>query len=78
MAKSYITPTMFALSPIEHPRCFRCQTRMTLVGITLGPCGPDYRIFDCAKCDHTETVIAEASLKSEQAAWLQSELKPPE
>jgi hypothetical protein len=59
MAKSQITPTMFALSPIEHPRFTRCEGRMTLTGISLGPQGRDFRTFECAKCDQAETVIAD-------------------
>jgi hypothetical protein len=34
--------------------------------------GRDYRTFECAKCDHTETVIAEDPLKSVKADWLDS------
>jgi hypothetical protein len=58
MPKSHITPTMFALSPIEHLCCSGCQVRMALTAISLGPQGRDFRTFECAKCDHTETVIA--------------------
>jgi hypothetical protein len=78
MAKSHITPTMFALSPIEHPRCSRCQTRMSLTAISLGPQGRDFRTFECAKCDRTETVIVDDPMKSEKVGWLDSELKPPQ
>jgi hypothetical protein len=51
---------------------------MALAGIQPGPAGLDYRTFECAKCDHTETVIADDPMKSEKAGWLQSELKPPQ
>jgi hypothetical protein len=78
MPKSHITPTMFALSPIAHPRCPRCQVRMPLTGISLGPQGRDFRSFECAKCDQTETVIADDPMKSEKVGWLQGELKPPQ
>jgi hypothetical protein len=78
MPKSHITPTMSALSPIEHPRCPRCQVRMSLTGISLGPHGRDFRTFECAKCEQTETVIADDPMKSEKAGRLQSELKPPQ
>jgi hypothetical protein len=78
MAKSHITPTMFALSPVEHPRCPRCQVRMALTGISLGPQGRDFRTFECAKCDQTETFIADDRMKSEKAGWLESDLKPPQ
>ena len=78
MTTSHITPTMFALSPVEHPRCPCCETRMALVRIQPGPAGLDYRTFECVKCDHTETVIADDPMKSGKAGWLQSELKPPQ
>jgi hypothetical protein len=51
---------------------------MALAGIQPGPAGLDYRTFECVKCDHTETVIADDPMKSEKAGWLQSELKPPQ
>jgi hypothetical protein len=76
MTKSYVTPTMFALTPIEHPRCINRQVRMTLSGISLGPQGRDYRTFECEKCDHSETVIAYDPLKFTKAGWLDGELKP--
>ena len=49
---------------------------MALTGISLGPHGRDFRTFECAKCDQTETVIADDPTKSDQTGWLQSELKP--
>lgn len=78
MTTSHVTPTMFALSPVEHPRCPCCETRMALASIHPGPAGRDYRTFECVKCDHTETVIADDPMKSEKAGWLQGELKPPQ
>jgi transposase-like protein len=78
MSKSHIIPTMFALSPIEHPRCPRCQLRMKLVEISLGPGGRDFRRFECSKCSYTETAIADDPMKSEKAGWLEGELKPPQ
>jgi hypothetical protein len=78
MPKSHITPTMFALSPIEQPRCAWCQVRMALTGISLGPQGRDFRTFECAKCDQTKTVIADDPMKSEKTGRLQGELKPPQ
>jgi len=78
MTTSHVTPTMFALSPVEHPRCPCCENRMALAGIQPGPAGLDYRTFECVKCDHTETVIADDPMKSAKAGWLQSELKPPQ
>jgi hypothetical protein len=78
MPKSHITPTMFVLAPIEHPRCTRCEGRMTLTGISLGPQGRDFRTFECEKCNQTETVIADDPMRSEKVGWLQGELKPPQ
>lgn len=78
MTKSHVTPTMFALSAMEHPQCQRCEVRMTLASVTHGPNGRDYRTFECAKCDHAETIIADDPLKSAKSGWLDSELKPPE
>jgi hypothetical protein len=51
---------------------------MKLVEISLGPGGRDFRTFECSKCSHTETAIADDPMKSEKAGWLQSELKPPD
>jgi hypothetical protein len=42
------------------------------------PAARDYRTFECAPCDQTETVITDDPMKSEKAGWLQSELKPPQ
>lgn len=79
MTKSRIIPAMFALSPLEHPRCPRCDLRMPLVAMSLGPAGRDCRMFECPKCSLTETAIADDPMKSKKAGcWLQSELKPPQ
>jgi hypothetical protein len=78
MAKLQIMPTMFPLSAIERPRCPHCQLRMALTGFSLGPAGRDCRTFECAKCDQTETVIVDDPMRSENAGWLQGELKRPQ
>jgi hypothetical protein len=78
VGKLRVTPTMFAISPIERPRCRRCQLRMTLVAVEPAPARRDIRTFQCAKCERTETVIADDPMKSEKAGWLASELKPPQ
>jgi len=70
------TPTMFPLSAIERPRCSKCDTRMMLARISLAGQGREWRLFECPKCDHTETAIMEDPLKS-AVGWLGSELKPP-
>ena len=70
------TPTMFPLSGIERPRCSKCHTRMMLARISLAGQGREARLFECPKCDHTETAIMEDPLKS-AVGWLGSELKPP-
>jgi hypothetical protein len=65
-------------TPIERPRCPKCQTRMSLARITPGPKGFDIRNFECGKCDHVITVtVATDPMKSDKASWLAGELKPP-
>jgi hypothetical protein len=68
---------MFALSALERPRCLKCQSRMMLARISPAGKGREARLFECPKCDHAETAIAEDPLKSKAAGWLGSELKPP-
>jgi hypothetical protein len=67
---------MFPLSPIERPRCSKCQILMMLARILPAGAGREERLFECAKCDHAETAIVEDPLKS-AVGWLGSELKPP-
>ena len=68
---------MFPLSAIERPRCSKCDTRMMLARISLAGEGHEEQLFECPKCDHTETAIVEDPLKSKAVGWLNSELKPP-
>ena len=42
---------------VEKRLCPRCQARMTLTGIEPEGPGIDRRIFDCARCGLTETVL---------------------
>jgi len=66
------------LSPIERPRCPKCQNRMMLARIMPGPKGFDLRNFECDKCDHVLTLtIATDPMDSAGAGWLAGELKPP-
>jgi hypothetical protein len=67
-----------SLLPIERPRCPKCQGRMMLARIELGPHGSDLRTFECAKCDHIHKMLAEDPLKSFANGWLAGELKPPQ
>ena len=62
MIASRITPALFPISALDRPGCQLC---MTLAGISRPG-----RTFECAKCERTETVIAEAPMKSEKADWL--------
>jgi hypothetical protein len=39
--------------------------------------GREQRLFECPKCDYTETAMVEDPLKSRAVRWLGSELKPP-
>jgi Zn finger protein HypA/HybF involved in hydrogenase expression len=73
-----MSSTQQFLTPIEHPRCSRCQTRMMLERISSGPIGFEQRLFECPKCDHVEiNVTASDSLKSTAAGWIDSELRAP-
>jgi hypothetical protein len=68
------------LSPIEHPRCSRCRTHMTLVWRIArnGIASSDHqesRIFGCAKCHFVETVKVPDPLTVD---WLKSLLQQAE
>ena len=66
-----------ALTPIERPRCSRCQTRMMLARITLRPDGSEQRMFECAKCNGTEIITVADPLKSEAVARLAANVRGP-
>jgi hypothetical protein len=61
-------------SPIERPRCPRCQTRMLLARRIQISISSEKRTFDCPKCTFIETQIADDPLKSKTAGWLSGEL----
>jgi hypothetical protein len=64
-----------SLTPIERPRCSRCQTRMMLERVSPGPVGFEHRVFECPKCDHVDTrVIASDPFSAEAQGWLSGEL----
>jgi len=65
-----------SLIPIERPRCPKCQTRMMLARIEPGPAGSNLLTFECIKCEQVHKVLAEDPMKSDNAGWLASELKP--
>jgi hypothetical protein len=66
------------LTPIERPRCARCQTRMMLERVSLGSIGFEQRLFECPKCDHVEiTVIASDPMDARAAGWLAGGLTAP-
>jgi uncharacterized paraquat-inducible protein A len=71
----------FASSPplasIERPRCPRCQNRMMLARLVLGPAGSDLPTFECPRCEHLLRMLAEDPMKSAKAGWLHSALRPP-
>jgi hypothetical protein len=67
------------VSAIQRPRCPTCQqNRMLLSKLELGPCGFDYRTFECQKCGRLQTnVVSTDPMKSGARGWLAGELKPP-
>jgi len=72
--KARFDPT---LTPIERPRCPKCQNRMMLARIMNGPPGYDLRRFECAKCTYVETkMICKDPMKAGSAGWINSDLNP--
>ncbi|MGZ5781470.1 MAG: hypothetical protein ACXWIN_11010 [Burkholderiaceae bacterium] len=65
-----------SLLPIERPRCPKCQGRMMLAHIEAGPNYSDLRTFECPKCKHVHTMVAEDPMKSGNA-WIESRLNAP-
>ena len=51
---------------------------MVVVAIEPAAAGPDFRTFECVRCEHTETIIVDDPIKSQEVGWLTSELKPPQ
>ncbi|HKS18024.1 MAG TPA: response regulator [Bradyrhizobium sp.] len=73
------SPAPPPLSPIERPRCPKCQSRTMLARISPGSTGLEIRTFECPKCERVLTMtVATDPMKSEASGWLASELKPPE
>jgi hypothetical protein len=67
------------LTPIERPRCSRCQTRMMPERVTPGAIGFEQRLFECLKCDHVEikVISSDPFTSSKAAGWLAGELRAP-
>jgi len=65
------------LTPIEHPRCGKCQNRMMLARITALPDGSEERTFECPRCNFTETTTVVDPLKSEAIERLTINVQPP-
>jgi hypothetical protein len=70
-------PSNLPLSPIERPRCPRCQLRMMLAGREYRGNGVETRTFKCAKCEFIETKIVDDPLKSTTLARLADGVRPP-
>jgi len=66
------------LTDIERARCSRCQTRMMLERVSVGPIGFEHRLFEFPKCDQIEIrVIASDPLNAKVAGRLAGELRAP-
>ena len=70
-------PADLALTPIERPRCDRCQCRMVLALISLLPDRSEKRTFECPKCDAVETMTVTDPLKSAAVNRLTTNIRPP-
>jgi hypothetical protein len=57
-------PSILSISPIERPRCPRCQLRMRLARREYRGNGVEKRTFKCAKCDLVETKIVDDALQT--------------
>ncbi len=67
------------LLPIERPRCPKCQGRMMFARLELDPASrSEVRTFECPKCDHVLQLTADDPMKSDAAAWANSDLNPPQ
>jgi hypothetical protein len=76
MPEAYSTSSPL-LTGIERPRCPKCQNRMMLSDIIVGPAGCDLPTFECPRCEHLLKVPVEDPMKSAEAGWQYSELRPP-
>jgi transposase-like protein len=70
-------PSILPISPIERPRCPRCQLRMKLARREYRGNGNEKRTFKCAKCDLVETKVVDDPLKSSALARLADGVRPP-
>lgn len=66
-----------ALSPIERPRCGKCDSRMMLVHIAPLQHGSERRMFECPKCHTTEITVVADPLQSEEVERLTTNVRPP-
>jgi hypothetical protein len=66
-----------SLLPIERPRCPKCQGRMMLARIELGPNGSDLRTFECPKCERVQKMLVKDLLQSANTGWTERGLGPP-
>jgi len=66
------------LSPIQRPRCPKCQTRMKTASVSHGPIGFEKRAFACPKCGQSETRMLADPLETDALRWLSGELSRSE
>lgn len=72
-------PSLFPVSPLERPRCPRCQTRMMLARREYHEADrTENRLFECSKCDFVETKVVTDPLQSGALARLANGIRPPE
>jgi hypothetical protein len=65
------------LSPLERPRCKRCQTRMMLSRLEPEGDGSQKRTFECSTCGLSETRIVPDPLHSDAVLRLADSIRPP-
>ena len=70
-------PSILSVSPLERPRCPRCQMRMMLAQREPHGNGSEKRTFECPKCDLNETKIVDDPLTSGALARLADGVRPP-
>jgi hypothetical protein len=70
-------PSLWPLAAIEHPRCTRCNTRMSLARREPGRDGAEKRIFECQRCSFIMTNLVADPLASPAVSALARALKPP-
>ena len=76
MPEAYSRPEP-SLLPIEQPRCPKCQSRMMLARVELGPNGSDLRTFECPKCEHVQKMLVKDLLQSANTGWTEGGLRSP-